>query len=537
METKLMEIVQQTVGQMFNLIAEKYPNKDALVHTEAGVRYNYSLLLWEINRAAKGMIRLGIGKGDRVVLWAPNIPEWIIAQLALAKIGAIFVPVDPSAERGHFHYILQQSEPRAIVMAKGLEDEEYINILLSERDSAPSLESVIVVSEVSYPDMILWTELTAGGEDVDPRILEEMETAIGPEDPIAIMYTSGTTGKPKGVVLDHLGLVNKSLSATERQGLDNEDRLCLFFPLFHMFGNTCIAMAGFLRGAAIIMPCQSFDPQKVLYAIYKEKCTAVYATPSMVIALVDHPEFKKKRWKSVLKGTVGGSPCPMELMKRLSEDIGVSQITVAYGITEASSWITMTRPDDPLELKVSTIGTPLECNQVKIADPGTGEALPPNTQGELCVKGFLMKEYYKMPAATRAAIDKEGWFHSGDLGEINENGHVKITGRLKDVIVRDGMEIYPTELEEVLYKLPEISEVQVFGFSHPERGQEIAAWIKVKEGANLSLERLAEFAREEMDKEIEPRYFKFVSEFPMTRSGKVQKFKLAEMAQKEYLEG
>jgi fatty-acyl-CoA synthase len=331
------------------------------------------------------------------------------------------------------------------------------------------------------------------GEEVDDAALGERERGGSPENPVAIMYTSGTTGKPKGVVLDHLGLINKSLCSTGRQGLDHEDRLCLFFPLYHMFGNTCIALSGMLLGATIIMPCLVFDPHRVLKTLHKEKCTAIYGSPSMIIALLDHPEFQKKAWNTVRKGILGGAPCPMELMKRLVTGVGVSHITVAYGITETSSWITMTHPEDPLERRVSTIGTPLECNQVKIVDPRTGEDLPANCQGELCIKGLLMKEYYKMPAATFAAIDREGWFHSGDLGEMDEKGYVRITGRLKDVIIREGVEIYPTELEEVIYELSEISEVQVFGFLHPDKGQEVAAWLKLREGSGLSIERLSDY--------------------------------------------
>jgi fatty-acyl-CoA synthase len=256
----------------------------------------------------------------------------------------------------------------------------------------------------------------------------------------------------------------------------------------------------------------------------------------MMIALVDHPEFKKKGWKSVSKGTIGGAPCPEELMKRLVEDIGISHITVGYGITETCSWVTMTRPEDPIELRVSTIGTPLECNEVKIADPASGEDLPPNVQGELCTRGCLMKEYYQMPAATAAAVDRAGWFHTGDLGECDEKGYFRITGRLKDVIVRDGVEIFPVEVEEVLYRIPHVSEVQVFGFPHPEKGQEVAAWIRLKEGVNLSLIDVAAHIKDHLDPERRPQYLKIVDEFPMTRSGKVQKYRLGEMASKEYLD-
>jgi fatty-acyl-CoA synthase len=379
-----------------------------------------------------------------------------------------------------------------------------------------------------------WTELTASGEDVAPEILKEREKKVRPADPVAIMYTSGTTGVPKGVVLDHLGLINKSMASTMRQGLTQDDKLCLFFPLFHMFGNTCIALSGLLRGATLVMPCLAFDPPKVLEAIYRQQCTAVYGSPSMMIGILDHPVFKKKRFASVKKGTLGGAPCPMELMKKMVQQLGVAHITVAYGITEASSWITMTHPDDPLELRVTTIGFPLECNDVKIVHPATGEDLERNRPGELCVRGLLMKEYYKMPGLTSSMIDKEGWFHTGDLGEIDGRGYVRISGRIKDVIVRDGVEIVPAEVEEIFYTLPEVSEVQVFGFPHPRKGQEVAAWIKPRRGSKLSVDELTRFARRKIEKQKAPHYFKLVKSFPMTRSGKIQKFKLAEAAIKEY---
>jgi fatty-acyl-CoA synthase len=420
-------------------------------------------------------------------------------------------------------------------MAKGLEAEEYVKMVLDIKDEIPNLKYMFVIADKSYPEMTTWRELKTIGKTADPAVLNQMEDAVNPEDPVAIMYTSGTTGKPKGVVVDHLGLINKSMFSTERQGINSTDRLCLFFPLFHMFGNTCIALAGLLKGAALIMPCQTFDPSGILEAIYEESCTAIYASPSMIISLLEHPQFSKREWRAVQKGIIGGAPCPMELMRRLVEDIGVASITVAYGITETSSWVTMTHPDDPIELRVSTIGMPLTCNEVKIVDPATGEDLPPDTQGELCTKGFLMKEYYKMPGATAAAIDRNGWFHTGDLGEMDRKGYVKITGRLKDVIIREGIEIYPVEVEEVIYRLSEVSEVQVFGFPHQKKGQEVAAWVRVREGCELSVDELAEHVKGHMDAGVVPGHFKIVSDFPMTRSGKVQKFKMADEAQKEYL--
>lgn len=532
-----MDIVRKTIGKMLKEITGKYPNNDALIHTDVGIRYNYSLLLWEVERAAKGLMKMGIGKGDGVALWAPNIPEWIVAQMALTKIGAIFVPVDPGVGHDDLRYILEQSDSKAIIMARGLEDEEYVDMILAVKDDLPSLEHIFLIATQSYPEVIPWTELSAMGEDGDTRSLQERENEIRPEDPVAIMYTSGTTGLPKGVVIDHIGLINKSLASTRRQGLDPTDKLCLFFPLHHIFGNTCVALSGLLTGAALVMPCLAFDPQKILKAIYKEGCTAIYGSPSMIIALLEHPEFKKKRWQTVVKGTLGGGPCPMELLRRLVEDVGVKGITVGYGITEACSWITMTHPDDPLELRVSTIGTPLECNRVKIVNPETGEDLSFNSQGELCIKGLLMKAYHKMPAATAAAVDHEGWFHSGDLGEMNEKGYVRITGRIKDVIVRNGVEIHPAEVEEIMYDLPEVSEAHVFGFLHPEKGQEVAVWIKLKPGAGLRPDAVTRYIKRKIGKEKAPHFVKFVSKFPMTRSGKVQKFRLADMARKEYASG
>ncbi|MBN2124304.1 MAG: AMP-binding protein [Deltaproteobacteria bacterium] len=529
-----MEIVHKTINRMLDEAAARHPNNDALIHTEFGIRYNYTLFLWEVERVARGLIRLGIAKGDRVALWAPNLPEWVIAQAAVFKSGAVLVPVDPGATKEDLAYVLEQSEARAVIMARGIEEEEYLDTIRSLRGDLPLLDHVIVVALPTYLDTLPWGELAGLGDETDPELLRIREKQVDPEDPVALMYTSGTTGRPKGVVLDHLGLINKSLCSTRRQGLNHRDRLCLFFPLFHMFGNTCIGLSGLLIGASLILPCRIFDPSRILKTLCRERCTAIYGSPSMIIGLLDHPEFSKRRWSTVRKGILGGAPCPMELMKRLVNQVGVSDITVAYGITEASSWITMTRPDDPLELRVSTIGTPLECNEVKLVNPATGEDLPPNTQGELCVRGFLMKSYYKMPAATAGAVDRDGWLHSGDLGEMDERGYVRITGRLKDVITRDGVEIHPSEVEEIIYRLPEISEVQVFGFSHPERGQEVAAWVKLKEGARLSIKELARYVSRKVDENRLPDYFKVVESFPMTRSGKVQKFRLAEMAEKEY---
>jgi len=532
-----MTFIQETIGQTLEKVAGKHAHRDALVHTEIGVRYDYQRLSQEIDRVARGFLSCGLKKGDRVALWSPNVPEWLLSMLGLAKIGAITVPIDPAATRDNLYYILEQSESLGLIVTAAAGNDNTLKMAANAQKDIPSLKHIFVIADSTEADMICWRELIDGAEKIPAGDLIKAQAAVKPKDAVAIMYTSGTTGQPKGVVLDHPGLVNKSMVATERQGICADDRLCLFFPLFHMFGNTCIALAGLFRGAALVIPCRTFDPAKILAAIQKEKCTAIYGSPSMLIALIDHPAFKKSDWASLTKGIIGGAPCPMELMRKIVQDIGVCDITVAYGITETSSWITMTHPRDPIELRVSTIGTPLACNEVKIIEAATGETLGPDQPGELCTRGFLMKEYYKMPAATAAAVDRDGWFHTGDLGMMDPRGYIKITGRLKDVIVRRGTEIYPVEVEEIIYLLAGVSEVQVFGFDHPQNGQQVAAWIKLKEGVRLSLEAVAAHVQAHLPVEKIPQYYKFVSQFPMTGSGKVQKFKMAEMAKKEYTEG
>ena len=526
---------EKTINQMLADVTRDYPKRDAIVHTEHGIRGNYVWLSLEIDKVARGFLAQKIQPRDKVAIWASNVPEWLIAMLALAKIGAITIPIDPAAEEENLNYILQQSETRALIIAGGDDIEKVIKIVDATKKKCPHLEKIISISNSSKPDILPWKDLITSGQDLEEKTLENVSKGVKPQDPVAIMYTSGTTGQPKGVVLDHLGLINKSMVATGRQGISFNDRLCLFFPLFHMFGNTCIALAGLLRGAALVMPCKTFEPSMVLPTIPDESCTAIYGSPSMLIALIDHPKFEINDWSTLTKGIIGGAPCPMELMRRIVEDIGVTDITVAYGITETSSWITMTHPNDDLELRVSTIGTALACNEVKIVDPTTGETLAHDIVGELCTRGFLMKEYYKMPGATASAIDREGWFHTGDLGVMDKNGYVKITGRLKDVIVRNGIEIYPVEVEETIYQLPEISEVQVFGFPDAKQEQEVAAWIKLKEDNQLSLDRISEHVSLQLPAEKVPTHYKIVTEFPMTGSGKVQKFKMAQMAEKEYM--
>jgi fatty-acyl-CoA synthase len=329
-------------------------------------------------------------------------------------------------------------------------------------------------------------------------------------------------------MVDHLGVLNKSLASTERLGITSKDRLCLFFPLFHMFGNTCIALAGLIRGAALVIPADEFAPAEILPALVEEKCTAVYGSPSMMVALMEAPAFKEMEITTLRTGIIGGAPCPLEVMKRVVFEMGVKEVAIAYGITEASSWLTQTLPDDPLELRVSTIGTALPNCEVKVIDPLTGEEVPDGTQGEICTRGFLMKGYYKNPEATARAIDREGWFHTGDLGVRDNRGYFRITGRLKEVIIKEGKEILPAEIEEVLYRMPGVALAAAFGVPDPQKGEAIAVWIKLREGAGLSEAAAAAFCQEHLPEDHRPDYIRFIETFPMTRSGKIQKYKMRE---------
>lgn len=372
------------------------------------------------------------------------------------------------------------------------------------------------------------------GREVPDQVLAEQQRSCHSEDVITLLYTSGTTGAPKGVMSMHFGIINTSVASAEIQKLTEKDRLCLSVPLSHMFGCICITLAGVSKGATLVIPSETFDPRKVLEAIEKERCTAIYGSPSAFIAMMEDAHYQPSRLSSLRTGIMGGAQCPMEVMKKVVEEMGVREIVIGYGLTEASSWITETRPNDPLELRVSTVGRPLPNVEVKIMDPKTGEEVPSGVVGELCARGLNMKGYYKMPAATEKAIDREGWLHSGDLATMDEKGYVRMAGRLKEVIQKGTETIYPAEIEEVLFTFPGISNVQVFGVPDKALGEEIAVWIKLEEGTSTSEGEILKYARGKLPESHLPQYIKFVKEFPMTPLGKIQKFKMREMAAKEY---
>jgi len=398
----------------------------------------------------------------------------------------------------------------------------------------PELKRLIAISDRVPRGFLAWKDVFEGGDALSDDLLAERQGSCREEDVVTLLYTSGTTGAPKGVMSTHFGIINTTLASAENQRLTQEDRLCLSVPFSHMFGCICVTLAAVTKGAALVIPSEAFDPKRTLEAIAKERCTSIYGSPNAFIAMMEDPEYRRFDLKSLRTGVMGGAPCPLEVMKRIMEEMGAREIVIGYGQTEASSWVTMTRPDDPLELRVSTVGRPLPNVEVKLIDPRSGQEVPTGAMGEICARGFNMKGYYKMPAATANAVDSEGWLHTGDLATMDGDGYVRVTGRLKEVIVKAGEAIYPTEIEELLFGHPKVSNVQIFGVPSKLHGEEVAAWIKLEEGASATEEEILEYCRGKLPDSRLPGYIKFVEAFPMTPLGKVQKFRMREIAVREY---
>lgn len=528
-----MDLINITIGELLKEVALRFPENEALVDVSRGVRLTYREFLDHVNQLAKGFLKLGINKGDHLALWSPNRWEWIVTEFAIAKIGAVMVSVDTSAQRQQLEYILRQSDSRALILAEGIRGTEYLEIV-SQLPDLPELKYFILIANQVPPGMTGWNRLLEVGRETPDSLLKEYEGACQTDDVVTLLYTSGTTGAPKGVMSTHYGILNTTAASAEIQRITEKDRLCLSVPLSHMFGCVCITLAAIIKGATLVLPSETFEPGKVLETIEKEQCTAIYGSPTAFISLMEHPRYQPDRLASLRTGIMGGAQCPMEVMKKIVEEMGVKEIVIGYGLTESSSWITETRPDDPLELRVSTVGRPLPNVEVKIMDPKTGEEVPMGVIGELCARGLNMKGYYKMPAATEKAIDREGWLHTGDLATIDEQGYVRMAGRLKEVIQKGTETIYPAEIEEVLFTFPGISNAQVFGVPDKTLGEEIAVWVKLEENVVAKEEEILQFCKERLPYTQVPRYLKFVKEFPMTPLGKIQKFKMREIASKEY---
>jgi fatty-acyl-CoA synthase len=544
-----MDLMRKTVSDLLNEIALKFPEKEALVDLSQGKRFTYKELLAMVNRAAKGFLRLGLKQGDHLALWSPNRWEWTMTQFALAKIGVVLVSIDINCKTEQLEYFLRQSDSKSLVMAEGMKGSEYIEMILQlcpeikearpgqlTSRTLPELRNIILISGGNSPGMFQWKEILGVGRDVPDQMLAERRDSFGENHVVTILYTSGTTGAPKGVMSTHFGIMNTTLASAENQRLTGKDRLCLSVPLSHMFGCVCVTLASVIKGATLVIPSEIFDPPRILEAIEKEQCTAIYGSPSAFIALMGDPRYRASDVKSLRTGIMGGAQCQMEVMKRVVNEMGVREIVIGYGQTESSSWITMTRPDDRLEWRVSTVGRPLPHVEAKIMDPISGNEVPTDGSalGEICARGFNMKGYYKMPSATASAIDSGGWLHTGDLGSMDENGYVRTAGRLKEVINKGGEVIFPTEIEEVLFGHPKISNAQVFGVPDRDWGEEVAVWIKLEQGVMATEEEIRQYCKEKLSVSHLPRFIKFVREFPTTPLGKVQKFKMREVTTQEH---
>ncbi|MEW6265905.1 MAG: AMP-binding protein [Thermodesulfobacteriota bacterium] len=538
----MSRLLNATLGALPDLMAAQNPDNEALVDLVTGQSLSYADFSRETDQLARGLIALGLKPGSHLALWGGSTITWLLTQYAAAKIGAVIVSADPNADAGQMAYLLEQSDAETLVAIGGYQNRRFSDIVLqlcpelaSEGGKSPKprrfpyLKNLILADRDAPPGFRPWATLKDLGDQVSREALARRKEAVKPSDVTLISYTSGTTGAPKGVMCTHYGLINTSLQSALIQEIGPDDRAGLCVPLYHMFGNTCAVLPQLLEGGAVVLLGQYFETEAALRGLAEGRCTVIYGAPSQFIALMEQPLFGRVDTSSLRGGIMGGAPCPLEVMKKVVEVMGVKRVLVGYGQTEASSWITLTRPDDPLEVRVSTIGRPLDQVEIKIVDPRTGETVRPGEAGELCARGFLMAGYYKMPAATAGAIDAQDWLHTGDLVWLDQDGNYRFTGRIKDMISSGEAEISPVEVEEVLYAHPQVMVAAVFGLNDQEGRNRIAAWLKVRAGTDLTEEAVRDFCLKRLPAASVPDIIHFTETFPMTATGKIQKFKMREI--------
>lgn len=532
-----------TIGQYFERQVAADPERDFVIYPDRDLRWTYAEFNTRVDRLAKGLMATGIGRGDHVGIWARNVPDWLTFMFATAKIGAVLVTVNPVYKAHELAYVIKQSDMKALAIIDAFRDVDYVQILRElvpeaatqerghlESAEFPTLKSLIYMGPEKHRGFYAMPELLLLGEHMPDAPLRELTAALHADDTINMQYTSGTTGFPKGVQLTSRNILNNGFFIGERQGFTAEDRVCLPVPLFHCFGCVLGVLATLTHGGTLVM-VESFDPVIVLAAVQKTRATALYGVPTMFIAELSHPMFDMFDLTSLRTGIMAGSPCPIETMRQVIDKMHASEITIAYGLTEASPVFTQTSVDDTLERKCETVGTKHPEVEVRVVDPETGEDCAPGVPGELLCRGYnIMKGYYNMPEATANAIDCDGWLHSGDLGTVDEDGYYRITGRIKDMIIRGGENIYPREIEEFLYTMPGIEDAQVVGVPDAKYGEVVGAFIRKAAGSDITEGDVQEFARARMARYKCPKHIWFVDVFPMTASGKIQKYKLRDMA-------
>jgi len=536
-----------TIGDMLHRTATEYPRADALISVHQGIRWTYADFDDRVDQLAKALMALGVEKGDRVGIWALNYAEWVLVQFATARMGAIMVNINPAYRTFEFEYAMKQAEISTLIIQGRFKTSDYVGMFYEvcpeamearpgriRSNTFPFLRNVVFMGDVSYHGMYTWTDFLEKADAVSDGELCERAESLDFDDAINIQYTSGTTGYPKGVVLTHHGLVNNGFIIGEGMRFGPADRLCIPVPFYHCFGMVLANMACVSHGSAMVLPSPVFDAGAVLRTIQEERCTAVHGVPTMFIAELNHPDFRTTRLDSLRTGIMAGSPCPVEVMKQVNREMHMDEIVIVYGQTETSPGVTMTTTSDPLERRVSTVGKPFPHCEIKIIDPSTGKILPRGETGEICARGYMvMKCYYNNPSATHQTIDANGWNHTGDLGVMDDEDYVKIVGRLKDMVIRGGENIYPREIEEFLHQHPKIDDAYVIGVPDSRYGEELMAWIRPVPGDPLTTDEVLEYCRGRIAHFKIPRYVKFVEEFPMTISGKIKKFEMREISIRE----
>ena len=519
-------LLGRTIGADLEATVRRYGDAEALVDVPTGRRWTYRELDAEVDRVARGMLDVGIDRGDRVGIWSPNCAEWVFVQYATAKIGAILVNVNPAYRTSELEYVLNQSGVRLLVAAPSFKTSDYAAMIEEVRPQCAGLERTILFESTD------WDDLLRRGDAFDDDALRARSASLSFDDAINIQYTSGTTGFPKGATLSHHNILNNGYFVGQLLGYTVADRVCVPVPFYHCFGMVMGNLGATSNGSCIVIPAPAFDPAATLQAVQDERCTSLYGVPTMFIAELGLPNFADYDVSSLRTGIMAGSPCPVEVMKRVVAEMHMDEVTIMYGMTETSPVSTMTRREDDLEHRVSTVGTVMPHVEVQIVDPDTGLTLPRGTPGEVCTRGYsVMLGYWDAPEQTADAIDRAGWMHTGDLGTMDDDGYVAIVGRIKDMVIRGGENIYPREVEEFLYSHPDIDDVQVIGVPDEKYGEELMAWIRLRPGAEpLTVEALREFCTGKLAHYKIPRYLHHTDEFPMTVTGKIRKIEMRERA-------